>query len=118
MNIIGNKTIMEYMGIKPRMESPDIYSLSDTPFFTTRTSTPEEAIENYANYAKYDTSWDWLKPVIDKIIKEIGVKSVDECTDDEWIYYTAITRMYIGVSIDIAYNYVVDYLLWYNKNKK
>ena len=118
METNSNKVIMEYMGIKPKMESPDIYTLSDSPFFSTRTSTPEQAIEDYAKYSKYATSWDWLKPVIDKIINDIGVKTVDECTSVEWDYYTMITRMWIGISIDIAYNKVVDYLLWCNKNKK
>ena len=61
---------------------------------------------------KYRTSWDWLKPVIDKIIKSIGVKTIDECTKEEWFYSTSITRMYIGVDIEIAYNYVCEYLLW------
>jgi hypothetical protein len=66
---------------------------------------------------KYDKSWDWLKPVIDKIIKEIGVKTVDECTDEEWKVTTNVTRMWIGVSIEQAYHYVVEYILWHNKNK-
>lgn len=67
---------------------------------------------------KYHSSWDWLKPVIDKIIETIGIKSIDECTSDEWFYSTNITRMYIGVSIEQAHRYVVEFIKWYNTNGK
>ena len=66
---------------------------------------------------KFHTSWDWLKPVIDKIINMIGVKTVDECTDEEWRYYTMISRMWIGVSIVEAWVLVEDFVCFYNSGR-
>lgn len=63
------------------------------------------------------SSWDWLMPVIRKIIKDIGVKTIDECTPEEWFQNTRICQMYIGIDIELAFYYVVEYIKWYNKNK-
>lgn len=66
----------------------------------------------------YHDSWDWLKPVIDKIIGEvIGIKTIDECTQIEWRYYTCITRMYIGINIINAHADVLDFINFYNNFK-
>jgi hypothetical protein len=67
---------------------------------------------------EYYTSWDCLMPVINQIIKTIGVKSIDECTEEEWFRSTKITRMYIGTPIESAFKYVTEYIRWYNKSHK
>lgn len=67
------------------------------------------------NELKYHLSWDWLMPVIHEIIKRTGVKTIDECSDEEWFQTTRITRMYIGITIDLAFYYVVEYIKWHNK---
>jgi hypothetical protein len=61
--------IMEFMGIGPRMVSPDRYSISKRPWFTTIKDTPEQCIESAAasDGLKYFSSWDALMPVIEKI---------------------------------------------------
>ena len=69
-------------------------------------------------FLKYHSSWDWLKPVIDKIIHTIGMRTIDECTEEEWFQCTRITRMYIGVDIETAYHYVIEWINWYNNENK
>lgn len=113
MDINLNKVIAEFMGANFMNCGGGIYIAHVNEDFCPKKMT---SIDTFC--LKYSTSWDWLKPVIDKIIKDIGVKTVDECTDTEWRYYTMISRMWIGISIDQAYNMVCDYILWYNKNKK
>ena len=116
MRVNDNKLIMKFMGVEPTRFN-DIWSWSDSPFFYCREEDYEKAINSIAEYVKYPTSWDWLKPVIDKIIKTIGVTTVDECTDEEWRLYTSISRMHIGIPLEWAYNYVIEWLKWYYKKK-
>lgn len=66
----SNKLIAQFMGVKPTMESPDVYSYKDGVFFMVREDTPEKVMEAIADYAKYHTSWDWLMPVLDEIEKK------------------------------------------------
>jgi len=66
---------------------------------------------------KQYNDWNSLMPVIQKIIKTIGVKTIDECTDVEWNVSINVVRMYIGVDISQAFHYVVEYIKWYNCNK-
>lgn len=82
------------------------------------TSYPEEGRKCYTeNDLKYHCSWDWLMPVIRKIINDIGVKTAAECTSEEWFQNTRICQMYIGIDIELAFYYVVEYIKWHNKNK-
>lgn len=62
----NNRLIAEFMGVVPRLESPDIYWYSDGPFYSIRGSIDEVA-DGISKYAKYHTSWNWLMPVIEKI---------------------------------------------------
>lgn len=104
----SNKLILEFMGVKPTMESPDVYSYSDGIFFSVRKNTPEEVMDAIAKYAKYQTSWDWLIPVIKKI------KGIVESTN---------MPMYVGMSqrlnpfeynIESIYDGVVEFIKNYN----
>jgi hypothetical protein len=55
------------MGLRPKLESPDIYSFSDTPWFTSRGGDPEKIMDDIANYAKYHSDWNWLMGVVEEI---------------------------------------------------
>lgn len=113
MRVNDNKLIMKFMGVEPTRFN-DIWSWSDSPMFYCQ-GNREYVIDCVADYVKYSTSWDALKPVIDKIIKTIGLRTIDECTEEEWRLHTSISRMYTGVPIEWAYNYVIEWLKWYYK---
>lgn len=113
-----NKKIMAFMGLEPKLESPDRYGWSDAPFFYMSNEPYESAVEAMAKYLKYHSSWDALKPVIDKIIQTIGVKVIDECDATEWRVSTNVAQMYIGVDITQAVHYVMEYIDWYNNSNK
>jgi hypothetical protein len=58
----------------------------------------------------YDTSWDWLMPVVLKC-KE----SVDYCSDDNALKYHHIEdEMLSQLSIEDTYNAVVEFIKEYN----
>ncbi len=95
----NNKLIAEFMGCThPFNEVTDatLYKVSHGTF---------EASE-----LKYDTSWDWLMPVIEKCL-------VGEAEQSEEISNTTIKNIYEGIcnqDISFAYKSVVEFI----KNQK
>lgn len=102
----GNWLIAEYMKLKKVVygETGVTYYIDNVPY--------------QVDKLRYHLSWDALKPVIDKILKEIAFKTEDECTKDEWYIYQDIAGMYIGVDIAQAHHYVVEYLKWKWHNER
>ena len=72
-----NKLITEFMGLEPTMMGKDLYGYSDSPFFSCTEKTPEKVMENIVKYVKYDKSWDWLMPVVEKINAMVSTTSDD-----------------------------------------
>ena len=61
----------------------------------------------------YDTSWDWLMPVVLKC-KE----SVDYCSDDNALdYHNIEDEMLSQLSIEDTYNAVVEFIKIHNDEK-
>ena len=69
-----NKLIAEFMGVHDEISldsiAGNIQSWSDAPFFYITEDSKEKVMEGIAKYSKYDTSWDWLIPVVNKIEME------------------------------------------------
>lgn len=65
--------------------------------------------------APYNSSWNWLMPVVEKI-NEIEDQADEELFDDmlmedlKILYHTSIT-----CSIKVVYERVVEFIEWYNK---
>jgi hypothetical protein len=72
-NLENNKLIALFMGVTPRLISPDVYGYSDSPFISIIEGNPEKVMEGIAKYVKYDTDLNWLIEVAEKIEK-IGYK--------------------------------------------
>ena len=123
----NNKLIAEFMELK-QVKWPDEKELfwvnnnfiedftyfddySDDSKFDWGNSLPQ------TNKLIYNYSWDWLMPVVEKILKTIGVKCLDECDDKEWYVITGVTRLTLGCPINFVFNRVVQYIKWYNENK-
>ena len=110
-----NKLIVKFMELdKKILSAGNIHSWSDAPFYYTTENSKEKVLQHIIEYSKYYSSWDWLHPVIRKIINTIGVKTIDDCDEEEWYQSTRITRMYIGIDIETAHHYVVEWIKWYN----
>jgi hypothetical protein len=125
-----NRLIAEFMGLKPKMESPDVYTYSDFPWISIREDNPEKVMRGIINYAKYNYSWDWLMPVVEKINSfrnEDNQKLYTietsfnggatlrvrfyENEDDPTAYYTDTN------TLKAIYRATVDFIKWYNQNK-
>jgi hypothetical protein len=66
---------------------------------------------------QYHSDWNWLMEVVNKVNRTIGVKTIDECTKEEWVVYGMVKSLYLGTPIDYVYNACVQFVQWYNKNK-
>lgn len=72
----------------------------------------------YEKELLYHSDWNWIHEVIEKITKEIGIRSIDECTELEWRYYKLICDLRLNKSIQYVYNSICNYLDWYNERKE
>jgi hypothetical protein len=76
MNTENNKLLAEFMGVFDKiLSTQNIHSWSDAPFYYTTENSKEKVIENISNYVKYDTDWNWLMEVVEKI-ESIGSSEV------------------------------------------
>lgn len=76
----------------------------------------------------YDSSWDWLMPVVEKIGAlpgiNVNISSFDGCSIYDDNYKHTAQGMIISVGLDRSiplmnaiYTAVVAFINWYNKNK-
>ena len=67
--IAGNRLLAEFMGVTPEW---NIWSqnwvYSDGFFCHISNTDREKVLKSMAEYAKYSMSWDWLMPVVEKIL--------------------------------------------------
>lgn len=60
---------------------------------------------------RYDTSWDWLMPVVNKIY---NIYSKEPYYVEE---FSNVTELPITVSIKEAYEEIIKFIDWYNSQK-
>jgi len=100
MNTIeGNKLIAEFMGGKWNKTSGWEFSMFNSP------------LSHCGNKLRFDSSWDWLMRVVEKIY---GLN----------IYYEYVYKtsgqfgggIELSTNINSVWEAVVDFIEWYNKN--
>ena len=76
---------------------------------------------NRPESTRYFESYDWIIPVIQKIIREHVILYVDDMSDKEWAKkFCAIAAMSLSNPVEIMANKTAEYITWYNnfiKNK-
>jgi len=95
----NNELIAEFMGV----EKENGLYLFTTPMDDYKTD------ELY-----FDTSWDWLMPVVRKIIEICCNDDVDSFLSDE---YTSILETIPLAIIEDSHKVVVEFIKFYNQNK-
>jgi hypothetical protein len=63
---------------------------------------------------EFHTSWDWLMPVVRKIVEISCNENEDAFLSDE---YTSILETTPLAIIEDTYKAVVEFIKWYNENK-
>lgn len=124
----NNKLIAEFMGLKPKMESPDVYVFSDMPYFSVRENNPEDVMNAIVKYSKYDSDWSWLMEVVEKIeslptMKDNGNFFFEIHQDSVTVFNSTCMDIIIEVigqesRINNTYQAVIEFIQWYNKQNK
>ena len=136
--IKGNKLISKFIGLTPHNMFPDELT---APFgfewmavsINTRYSMDKE-IKNemeYYKYFKFNSSWDWLMPVVEKIFNltisthnypiDVTIKqgfclfSYFDGSYVQTIIVKSIDRKDGETTIECIWLAVVDFIIWYNK---
>ncbi len=108
--IESNKTMMKFMGVEPQVSNGK-YQWSDSPFFYITEPTLDVAVKGIAGYVKYNTSWDWLMPVVEKLCYNF----------DGQQFYQAEEKLndaLLSVKIEKVYEACVNWILEINKDKQ
>jgi len=110
MNTIeNNKIIMAFMGVKPKMEMDGVYSYSALPFFSVRKNDIDKVIYSMAEYLKYNSDWNLLMEVVEKIF------TVEESIQDDLIF--KLNDALLEVNKNSLYNACLNCIKWYNEQK-
>ena len=131
MNTENNKLLAEFMGVFDKiLSTQNIHSWSDAPFYYTTENSKEKVIENISNYVKYDTDWNWLMEVVEKIeqlryVTEISgnIERKFTCiaypnTSEEYISRIGYgEEMFLNKKY-VTYQAVVAFIKWYNEQNK
>jgi hypothetical protein len=123
MNIENNIILNEFVGLTPKLESPDVYTFAKMPFFSCRHDTPEKVTKSIAEYTKYDQDWNLIMDVVEKI------ETIEDCRFDVMReqYCVIIKDSYqmiemfevsADTKIEALYNACVKFVKWYNKTLK
>ena len=67
-----NRLIAEFMGLDSQILSTNnVHSWNDAPFYYITKDSKEKVMESISKYSKYHTSWDWLMPVVKRIVRDV-----------------------------------------------
>jgi hypothetical protein len=121
MNIENNIILNEFVGLRPKLESPDVYTFAKMPFFSCRHYTPEEVIKSIAEYTKYDQDWNLIMDVVEKI-ESLGYDVfINTCvcriTDVGQNMFEDIECFVNDNKRQATYNACVEFVEWYNNQK-
>lgn len=76
---------------------------------------PRPSLDRLFRELKFDTSWDWLMPVVDKIYKWGSVRPDYGGTIRPYKYLNDLSIM---ADLQQTYVAVVEFIKWYNENQK
>ena len=106
-NLENNKLIAEFMGIKQGSKN---YNLMSEGFMVTVIDRTKASC--IADELRFNISWDWLMPVVDKIEviqKEMDCETIIQTGAKIWAKSNN--------KLEGTYKAVVEFIKWYNKNK-
>lgn len=69
---------------------------------------PDEE-DNSFDYVQYHTSWDWLMPVVQKILNR------EQTFPDSYTLWVSDSLQ--SANISTVYNAVIQFIQWYNENQ-
>jgi hypothetical protein len=111
----NNKLIVQFMELKPTKVNENFYSLAKNHVHITGKN-PEIVISGFSECAKYNSDWNWLMEVVEKIESlgagiEIYNNYCKIIYNDEIIY-----EIEENSKKESVYNASVEFIKWHNGN--
>jgi len=103
----NNKLIVQFMELKPIKVNTDFYALAKNHVHVTGKNT-DIVISGFSECAKYNSDWNWLMEVVEKIA---NIKGFFEIEND-------LIDMKINAKISDVYNACVEFIKWYNQQNQ
>jgi len=97
----NNKLIAEFMGIQPHRLEAHFNSITT-------------ANNDYIEKPSYNTSWDWLMPVLHKVI---GIIRDLPDSSEKYDWETGWSDNVEGLYMNDLYIFAIEFIKWYNENK-
>ena len=106
-----NKLIAEFMGMQHTnvgwYDSEEVISLNYTN-------------DNTFDNLLFDSSWDWLMPVVEKCT-QVGYRDSQDFEDERYLKWEELfgdrESMFLGNHIGEVHATVVEFIKWYNEQK-
>lgn len=118
-----NKLIAEFMGVKEQQRFYDSYG-QDEPYWytsnglfrTTSRSIPDVSFQEFLDSCRYDLSWDWLMPVVQKV--KTSTFLVEGSINPWIIAIRPVNKGLINADLTAVYKAVVEFINWYNSQNQ
>jgi len=128
--VSGSALIAEFMGIKEIESSYDSYGQKSPIWYagyldyrTPAFSVPNKSIEHLLNENKFNNSWDWLMPVIEKIeidckcdvhiYRHYNWKEPNRCSILDWKDKEIVSKSNDS-KFQCVFDTVVEFIKWWN----
>jgi len=111
MNTENNRLIAEFMGAK----ETKVEGLQNPMYY------PINGKSEYSHKLKYHSDWNWIMGVVD-MVESLGydfnilTPTVIEIWSGEGEHLIAVNGA--GNKIDATYKAIIEFIKWYNENKK
>jgi hypothetical protein len=105
-----NKLIAEFMGVKPKEAKYDKHWYDGYELYKAGLPFAYGAMGNGTYNPKFDTSWDWLMPVVKKCLAICHEEMLNE-----WENY--FCDIFLACDVLLMHKAVTEFIEWYNKNK-
>lgn len=105
MKTESNLILLDFMGVAPKWNTWSKKWVYTDGFFCHISNTDREKVRySMAEYAKYSTSWDWLMPVVEKIL------NICQESDEMEEYYIITDAI---PEIESVFAACVEFAKWY-----
>jgi len=110
----NNKLIVQFMELEPIKVSADFYALQKNHVHITGKN-PEIVISGFSEFAKYNTDFNWLMEVVDKILNTSLPLTMENIINQKRI--EIFKNVSLFSSIDKIYIVCIEFIKWYNEQK-
>ena len=113
----NNKLIVQFMELKPIKVNTDFYALAKNHVHVTGKNT-DIVISGFSECAKYNSDWNWLMEVVEKIESIKGTQIFINGISCEVMFKGKVISKHFNTKIEAVYNACIEFIKWYNQQNQ